>query len=402
MPPEPALRITDEKGRRRPLRRKLTAAYCRDLKPPASGRLTVYDERTPGLALVVTSKGHRAFYLVKKLHGRARRIKLADGHVAPEDVRKLATKTAADATSGTDPVAERRRLRARVTTLAELWETYGEERERSPRTVICETSLWKHISSWHGRRLDSIQPEDVAALHARIGKNRGRTSANRTVSLLRRVYRFAGRRRLYTGDNPAEGLEMFPERSRERYVKPAELPALLRAIDAEPDPWPTYFRLLLLTGARRSALASMRWADVDLRAGTWTIPAEHSKNKLGITVPLIPEAAERLQSRRETAGAEPHVFPAPGKSSHVVNPYEAWRRIRKAAGLNDLTMHDLRRTCGSYLAAAGVPLPIIGKALGHQSQSSTSVYARLDVADVRKELSHVADAMKAAEGVSRG
>ena len=347
---------------------------------------------------MVTSNDSRSYYMIRKVNGRARRIRLADGAMALENVRKLAIQTAADVVKGVDPIQERRARRAKVATLAELWQVYGDEKPRTPRTVVADGSLWKLLGpTWHAHRLDSITPEMVAGLHSRIGKERGHVSANRSVQLIRRVYRFAKRRRLYRGDNPAEGIDFYPERSRERFISPSELPAILKAIDAEPQPWPDYFRLLLLTGARRSALASMRWSDVDLSSGTWTIPAEHSKNGVSITVPLVEEAVKRLKRRKSEAlpGAV-YVFPASGAAGHIINPWEAWDRIRTAAKIPDITMHDLRRTCGSYLAAAGVPLPVIGKALGHRSQQSTAIYARLDVTAVREELRHVADAMNRA------
>lgn len=386
-----ALRLVDEQGRRQPVKRKLTAAYCRKLATPSKGRITVYDTAQPRLAFVVTDKGSRAFYLVAKVNGRARRVRLCDGSTPVEKARKLAVQQYSNMLDGKDPVELRRQRRAQVDTLGSLWAFYQAERDRTPRTVTAEASLWANaFKSWEGRRLDAITPEQVAAKHGKLGTDRGRTTANRAVQLLRRLYRFAYRRRLYRGQNPAEGIDLYREQARERFVQPSELPGLLEAIDAEAAPWADYFRLLLLTGARRSALASMRWADLDLDAGTWQIPAEASKNRSSITVPLVAEAVERLQRRRAEANGSAYVFPSNSKTGHIVQPTGAWQRIRERAKLDDVTIHDLRRTCGSYLAAQGVALPIIGRALGHRSQQATSIYAKLDVDPVRRELDRVA------------
>lgn len=401
------LRVVEANGKRRPLRKKLTAAYCRDVSPPTAGRLTVYDNVTPGLALVVTAKASRAFYLIRKVDGRARRVRLADGTIPVEQARKMAAQETVNLNNGIDPIQVRRVRRAKVETLGGLYDVYAAERQRTPRTVAADDSQWGLIKSWHRHRLDSITPEMAAALHSKIGNDpkRGRTSANRTLQLVRRLYRFARKRRLYRGENPVEGMDFYPEQSRERFVKPAELPRLLKSIDKAPAPFPDYFRLLLLTGARRSAMAAMRWDDVDLTAGTWSIPAADSKNKRGIVVPLVPDAVKRLKRLRKEADDDAaHVFPNKRKNAktpHLVNPYEQWRLIRDRAKLSDLTMHDLRRTCGSYLAAAGVSLPVIGRALGHRSQTSTAIYARLDVADVRAELAHVSAAVDAADGKAK-
>jgi integrase len=74
----------------------------------------------------------------------------------------------------------------------------------------------------------------------------------------------------------------------------------------------------------------------------------------------------------------------------------AWRAITTAAGLDDLRVHDLRRTFGSWQAAAGASLPMIGKALGHKSQQATAIYARLNLDPVRQMVDKAAGAMSAA------
>ena len=272
------LRLVDTNGKRRPARRKLTAAWVRDLATPASGRTVVYDTVQPGLAIVVTAKGSRSYYLIRKVHGRARRVKLADGTIPVEQARKMAAQETVNQNNGVDTVQARRDRRTSVATLDDLYKTYSAERERRPSTIVGDDNRWDQIANWHGRRLDAVTPEMVANLHAKIGITRGKVTANRTTQLIRRLYRWAKKRRLYTGENPAEGIELNREVSREEFVKPADLPRLLDAIDAEPE-WSDYFRLLLLTGARRSAMAAMSWADVDLNDGSWTIQRADSKNK---------------------------------------------------------------------------------------------------------------------------
>ncbi len=67
----------------------------------------------------------------------------------------------------------------------------------------------------------------------------------------------------------------------------------------------------------------------------------------------------------------------------MVNVSKPWKRIRKKAGLQDVRVHDLRRTLGSWLVAAGASLALIGKALNHSNVSTTQVYARLQLEPVR-------------------
>jgi integrase len=143
--------------------------------------------------------------------------------------------------------------------------------------------------------------------------------------------------------------------------------------------------LALYTGQRRGNIVAMRWSELSQTADgqrLWTI--SDPKNRETQIVPLLPEAVAVLKDRRERVAANsPFVFPSTGKSGHVRDIKRGWKRLRKAAKLNNLTVHDLRRTLGSWMALSGVSLPIIGKVLGHKSLRATEVYARLQTSAAR-------------------
>jgi len=63
--------------------------------------------------------------------------------------------------------------------------------------------------------------------------------------------------------------------------------------------------------------------------------------------------------------------------SRLVNLQKPWRRIRKAAGLDDVRLHDLRHSFASVGAAGGMSLPMIGALLGHSQPQTTHRYAHL-------------------------
>jgi len=71
---------------------------------------------------------------------------------------------------------------------------------------------------------------------------------------------------------------------------------------------------------------------------------------------------------------------------HLVNIDKPWQRIRKAANLEDVRLHDLRRTVGSWLAQSNNSLHLIGKVLNHSNQSTTAIYARFGNDAVRDAL----------------
>ena len=72
--------------------------------------------------------------------------------------------------------------------------------------------------------------------------------------------------------------------------------------------------------------------------------------------------------------------------------------LKEAAGLQDVRIHDLRRTLGSWQARNGASLLLIGKSLGHKTPQATAIYARLDLDPVRASVSAAASAMLAAGG----
>ena len=89
-------------------------------------------------------------------------------------------------------------------------------------------------------------------------------------------------------------------------------------------------------------------------------------------------------------------FPGTGKTGHLTKPDLRWAAICKNAGLENLRLHDLRRTLGSWQAAGGTSLAIIGKTLGHRSQQATAIYARLELNPVRVSVNAAPKAMLAA------
>lgn len=166
-----------------------------------------------------------------------------------------------------------------------------------------------------------------------------------------------------------------------------------RAIEGEPE-WGDFFRLLILTGARRTPFCAMRWRDLDLDAGVWTVPVEWAKSKREMAIPLSGEAVRILNTRRSRLVAEEFgdpsqwVWPSPDSATgHVVNPEKPWRRVLKAAGVIEwTTLHDVRRTLGSRLAMDGVAGATISKVLGHVSPQSLKAYAHLDVTAGREAI----------------
>ncbi|HWL10944.1 MAG TPA: tyrosine-type recombinase/integrase [Planctomicrobium sp.] len=382
-------------------RLKFTMAGLAKLKPESS-RYYVYDSSpgtVSGLCLCVTETGRKTYYLYRKIDGKPVRYRLGlFPELTVETVRKIATKHSASIASGENPQQERLEKR-KEWTLGQLFDWYMETHSK-PHVKSHKEEQGLHdryLKSWDAKQLSTIKRADFQLLLQQIGENHGRTAANRTISLLCNVFNVASKLEVWTGSNPASKIRKFKIKSRERFLQPDEIPKLFAAMDADQNTdIGDYVRLAVFTGARRWNLMSMEWKDIDLAAKCWNIP--DTKNGESVRIALAPPCVEILE-RRKAATKSRYVFPARhhgAKHEHMVYPHRAWWRILKRAGLEDLRMHDLRRTLGSWQAAAGASQYVIGKSLGHKSPQATAIYARLNLDPVRESVDAAVTAMLSA------
>ncbi len=125
----------------------------------------------------------------------------------------------------------------------------------------------------------------------------------------------------------------------------------------------------------------MKWTGIEFLFKRWRISDDETKNK-EVNLVMLPDQAmvileRRFRENQKLAPPSEYVFPGTGERGHLHDPKKAFKRIKKRMEVSDFTMHDLRRTLGSYMAISGASLPIIGAALNHKSYDSTEIYARL-------------------------
>ena len=77
----------------------------------------------------------------------------------------------------------------------------------------------------------------------------------------------------------------------------------------------------------------------------------------------------------------PYVLVGRVEGQGLVNFKDAWQRVRERSGLEDVTMHDLRRTAASWIAQLGYSEFVIRGFLGHSTKGVTGVYARMGGAE---------------------
>ena len=154
-------------------------------------------------------------------------------------------------------------------------------------------------------------------------------------------------------------------RPRERILTDDELFAVWTACEGSPRVWRAYFRMLIVTGQRRTEVADMRWDEINLEGLTWTLPAHRTKNRREHVVPISPLMMSVL---REAPGKDGFVFPAPLNQKLPLRAFgRQTNELRKQAKVSGFRLHDIRRTAASIMGKIDVAPHVIEAILNHKS-----------------------------------
>jgi integrase len=394
----------------------------RRIEAGADGRRKWRDEGCPhGLYLRVGRQG-AAFYRVAKVAGKKLEQRIGDATaMSLKKAREAALKLAGgDQSAAAAPI----RIRSDGPTVDEVWNRYIEaastgefvagRRQTAASTLTSYGFLYRpHIKPKYGNRSLHALAADVHALHRKL---RGTpVAANRLLQVCSNLFVFAARNGLWNKPNPTldpitgRTIRKHHVKSRSRYLTTAEAARVLEYAATERNPWRDFWRVMILTGIRVSNVREMKWSQLDLRAAgaTWAIPL--TKNGQPHESPLSIDAAEILRERlrlvpkgkgvRKGLPESEWVFPMRGDPSKCISDVDhAWARVRKAADIKDVRVHDLRRTAASWATQAGAPITAVGQYIGDKSVNATAVYARSNTAQARQVSEIVAERLREAAG----
>ncbi|HXI15022.1 MAG TPA: site-specific integrase [Chloroflexota bacterium] len=296
-------------------------------------------------------------------------------------------------------------------TLATLIEKYVEE-YLPQRGVTGEAKQAALLAWWadhYGHvTLDKLRPEMVAdgrrkltARRKRDGEPLSGATVNRHLAALSSVCKWAWKELRWLPSNPVLEVTKAPESTGiVRFLSDDERKALLTACKASRDPNVYPFVLLALaTGARYSNLRMLSWADVDLQH--WTLRFVEVKNKQPRFVPIVGPAQAALQSHKDRdPTGQGWVFKG-FRDAVPADMDKPWRKVRKAAGIEDVRFHDLRHTTASYLTMNGATLAEVAEALGHRTLVMAKRYAHQSGEHVRGTLERMADRFLTESGEGR-
>jgi len=380
---------------------RLTARTVEAARPPASGRLELFDEDLPGFCIRVTANGRRTACVFYRVGPRLRRATL--GTLPPltlADARQLAREALRDAALGHDPGSAKREAREALT-VATLVQDYievdaarrsaatNDDYRRTLKAVVQQSSLGQQAAQ-------QVTRGELRAFLEGIARKTP-IRANRVLALVRAAFRWGLREELIERDPTAGVQRPRPERSRERVLTDEEIRKLWESMDAlagansdsdglSGTEAPRLVvagavKLLLVLGTRRSETLNMRWVDIDEHAQTWTVPGAFRKGGRTHVVPLPPLALRILTDLRPISRGTPWVFAGKRGASLANNPARWTEIVRNASGL-DFTLHDLRRTCATGCARLGASESTVSRILGHKAIAGTiavsGIYDRFD------------------------
>lgn len=352
----------------------MTDSKVAAIKPPKEGREEHKDSGpgyVQGLRLRVGAGGNKAWIvraragakvLNKKL-GTYPQMRLAAARSAAgkllEAIARDGSADAIDRTFGA---------------LAELWiEKVAKPKNDSWRQQQRRLEMYV-LPAWRDRKIADIRRADVRELVEGI---EGEVLPNRVLTVIKTVFRFALSRDFLEA-SPAEGIEKpNAETERDRVLEMAELKRVWDAAGLMGFPFGQFVRMLAITGQRRTEVAAMRWADIDLEAATWTLGRADTKSDRKHLVPLPAPAVELLKALPRFGA---FVFTTDGET-HISGFAKGKARLDAfvAVGGDPIapwTLHDLRRSAATHMVRLGVLEEVVGRVLNHAPKGVTAkVYA---------------------------
>jgi integrase len=382
---------------------------------PADRPVVWYDDKLVGFGMRVMPSGRRFYFTrYRNKHGQSRWFTIGEhGKVTVDAARAMAQRILQTvAVDGRDPSGEREAFRA-APTVSDLLDRYVAEhleRRKGPTTRrsfkgIIERDVRPVLGPL---KVAAVTRQDMDRLHR--AKSATPRQANLILAVCSKVFSLAELWAMRPdGTNPCRKIERYPEIHRERFLSADELGRLgetLRQAESVGLPWKvgpeskhpvnpedrrTRFRrvttaaieLLLFTGCRLSEMLNLQWEQVDFDAGTITLLETKSGRPQLITMnaparQVLKEleaanAHEASRNLRETQWVLPSLSDARRPLSKA-GIEAAWQRIKTAAKLDDVRLHDLRHTVGTYAGQSGANAFLVRDLLRHKNLAMTGRY----------------------------
>jgi integrase len=376
--------------------------------PAAPGKTyDVADGVVPGLAVRVLPSGQRSFVLVARFPGKngkaknpTRRSLGAYGALTLEKAREKARVWLDLINRGIDPQFEEERqrqatLRQQENSFATVAEQFIKRHvSKTRKAAIVERELRREfIARWGARPITDITQHDVVAVIDEVVDRGAPYQAHNLLGHVRTLFNWTIARGIYGLDrSPCDRLRpaavIGRKLARQRVLDDDELRAFWRATHELGYPYGPLFRMLALTGQRKSEVAEARWREFDLQAKLWSIPAARMKADAAHIVPLTDDVVALLASLPRfnkgdclfstTFGARP------------VNGFSRAKKRLDRLMIHDLgelppfVLHDVRRSMRTGLSALPIPDFVRELVIAHTKPGLHKVYDQFGYLDEKR------------------
>jgi integrase len=380
---------------------KLSERTVARLKPPTDRVFVdVWDQTLPAFGIQLRATGRRSWIIAVRRPGKATtsRIKIGDPATmsltqAKErarelmgDLDQLAVETdPADDDFDPDHLTGDSLIDAVITGFI--------LRDQKPRNRSwrCSEQILRHdLTAWYFRPLRSITRADVIKMLDRVLDRGKPRAANLLLGHVKRMFNWTIERGLLEVSPAALVKPPSPKSERDRVLTDPELYEVWQGCDRLGWPFGPLVRLLILTAQREGEVAAMRWSDLDLETGIWTLTGAQTKAKRAHLIPLSAATVEILRALPRFDGCD-FVFPAHRTSNaRSVNGFSKVKvRLDKICGVQEWVLHDLRRTTATKMAALRVSPHVTEKILNHAASRTVGpmgrIYQRYDYLEERRE-----------------
>lgn len=376
---------------------KLTKSSVKKLPAPEKGYQIYWDDELPCFGVRVTAKGAKSYVMQRRIKGKSQRLTICKSHeMAPDGARDEALKLIVEIIKGNDPVADKRRIKLKGSTVEDGLKDYLAARNLKPRTRSdMRIVLERYLKSWMNKPLLSITPDMVVKKHKEIGE-KSHAQANLAMKYLRAIFSQAMIQ--YTDIegksiitiNPVKRLSdtkrWFRIECRQTVIKSHQLEAWFKAVLNQPENSRDYLLTLLFTGLRSGEGMTLETDNVDLKSRTLTVT--DTKNHRTHILPLSDYLLGILEPR--IIKDKKYVFHARHGDGHLRNVDTPITQVIKESGVQ-FCKHDLRRTFATIAESLDISAYALKRLLNHAMADVTSGYIVADIERLRKPMQQITD-----------
>ena len=241
------------------------------------------------------------------------------------------------------------------------------------------------LASLLDRPLSELTPENIAEWLSTERQNRPTVTAH-AYRLLRAFIKWANYQKKYQGiidgdlaqDHNVRKMVPISASKAGDCLQKEQLKSWFSAVRSLNNPIASaYLQVLLLTGARREEISSLRWSDIDFKWSSMRIKDKIEGERI---IPLTPYVSDLLRSLMEIpnrgTNEENWVFRSNSKSGKIIEPRSAHNRALTRAELPHISLHGLRRSFGTLAEWVEVPTGIVAQIMGHKPSALAEKHYR--------------------------